>query len=162
MDTIFINTDNAKTNESNRFRFYFTNKLDLKRNKTISLANLFIYYTWENIKSAYNNNKFKISGPTWSETFDLPDGSYEISDIQDYFLKMISKHEKVENNEDSPILIYPNEVKNRIVFKIKTGYKLESLSKEIQKLLGDGPVIDKNKNSKNVPQLEHVECFIAL
>ena len=58
MDTIFINTENAKTNESNRFRLYFTNKLDLRSNKTISLANLFIYYTWENIKSEYNNNKF--------------------------------------------------------------------------------------------------------
>ena len=63
-----------------------------------------IYYTWENIKSSYNNNKFKISGPKWSETFDLPDGSYEISDIQDYFLKMINKHEKVENNENLPVL----------------------------------------------------------
>ena len=91
---------------------YFTNKLDLKRNKTISLANLSIYYTWENIKSAYNN-KFKISGPKWSEKFDLPDGSSEISDIQDYFLKMIQKHEStIKNNEESPISIYPNEVKN--------------------------------------------------
>ena len=135
---------------------YFTNKLDLKRNKTISLANLSIYYTWENIKSAYNN-KFKISGPKWSETFDLPDGSYEISDIQDYFLKMIQKHEStIKNNEESPISIYPNEVKNRIVFKIKTGYKLELLSKEAQKLLGDGPLIDKDKNSKNIPQLDQV------
>ena len=139
MDTIFINTENAKTNEKNRFRLYFINKLDLRSNKTISLvANLSIYYTWENIKSKYNNNKFKISSPTWSETFDLPNGCYETSDIQDYFLKMIQKHEKtVKNNEESPILIYPNEVKNRIVFKIKTGYKLELLSKETQKLLGD-------------------------
>ena len=77
MDTIFINTENGKTNESNRFRLYFTDKLDLRRNKTIALVNLSIYYTWENIKSSYNNNKFKISGPTWSEKFDLPDGSYE-------------------------------------------------------------------------------------
>ena len=76
MDTIFINTENAKTNEKNRFRLYFINKLDLRSNKTISLvANLSIYYTWENIKSKYNNNKFKISSPTWSETFDLPNGS---------------------------------------------------------------------------------------
>ena len=96
MDTIFLNTENGKTNESHRFRIYFTDKLDLRRNKTISSANLSIYYTWGNIKSEYNNNKFKISGPTWSETFDLPDGSYEISDIQDSFLKMINKHEKVE------------------------------------------------------------------
>ena len=85
MDTIFINTENGKSNESHRFRLYFANKLDLRRNKTIALANLSIYYTSENIDSKYNNNKFKISGPTWSKTFDLPDGSYEIQDIQDYF-----------------------------------------------------------------------------
>ena len=91
MDTIFINTENSKTNEPDRFRSYFTDKLDLRRNKTICLANFSIYYTWENIKSSYNNNKYKISGPTWSETFDLPDGSYEILVIQDYFLKMIQK-----------------------------------------------------------------------
>ena len=93
MDIIFINTENGKTNESNRFRLYFTDKLDLRRNKTIALANLSIYYTWENKKSEYNNNKFEISGPTWSETFDLSDGSYEISDIQDYILKIVQKHE---------------------------------------------------------------------
>ena len=83
MDTIFINTENSESNESNRFRLHFTNKLDLRRNKTIALANLSIYYTWENIKSEYNNNKFKISGPTWSETFDLPDGLHKIQDIQE-------------------------------------------------------------------------------
>ena len=64
MDTILINTENSKTNEPHRFRFYFTNKLDLRRNKKITLANLSKYYTRENIKSSYNNNKFKISGPT--------------------------------------------------------------------------------------------------
>ena len=85
MDTICIKTENDKTSEPNRFRLHFTDKLDLRRNKTIALANLSIYYTWENIKSKYNNNEFKISGPTWSETFDLPDGSYEMQDIQDYF-----------------------------------------------------------------------------
>ena len=134
---------------------------DLRSDKTISLANLSIYYTWENIKSKYNNNKFKISGPTWSETFDLPNGSYEISDIQDYFLKIIQKHESaIKTNENSPVLIYPNEVKNRIVFKIKTRYKLELLTKETQKLLGNGPVIDKDKNSINVPQLDQVESIL--
>ena len=126
MDAIFINTKNNKTSEPHRFRLYLTDKLDLRRNKTIALANLSIYYTWVNINLKYNNNKFKISGPTWSETFDLPDGSYAIPDIQNYFLKMIQKHEPtIETNENSPILIYPNGVKNRISFKIKTGYKLE-------------------------------------
>ena len=61
-------------------------KFDLKTpNRNIALANLSIYYTWKNIKSEYNNNKFKISPPTWNDTFDLPDGSYSIDDIQDYF-----------------------------------------------------------------------------
>ena len=140
---------------------YFTDKLDLRRNKTIALANLSIYYTWENIKSKYNNNKLKISGPAWSETFDLPDGSYEIQDIQDYFLKTIQKHEPtIKTDEESPILTYPNEVNNRPVFKIKTGYKLELLTSQTQTLLGNGPIIDKNKNSKNVPQLDQVEYVL--
>ena len=74
---------------------------------------------------------------------------------------MIQKHEStIKTNEDSPILIYPNEVKNRIVFKIKTGYKSDSLTKETQKLLGDGLVIDKDKNGKNVPQLDQVEYVL--
>ena len=59
----------------------------------MALVNLSIYYTWKNIKSEYNNNKFKISAPTWNETFDLPDGSYSIADIQDYFEFIIKKHE---------------------------------------------------------------------
>ena len=78
-----MNTKNSKTNESNRFRLYFTDKLDLRGNKTITLANLSIYYTWQNVKSQYKNNKFKLSGATWDQTFDLPDGSYTIADTQD-------------------------------------------------------------------------------
>ena len=74
METIFMNTNNSKTSESSRFRLYFTDKLDLRGNKTIVLANLSIYYTWQNVKSEYKNNKFKIVAPTWDETFDLPDG----------------------------------------------------------------------------------------
>ena len=85
MATIFINTKNSKTSETHTFRLYFTDKLDLRKNKTVALANLSIYYTWENIKSKYNNNKSKISAPTWNKTFDLPDGSYTIPEIQDFF-----------------------------------------------------------------------------
>ena len=81
-----MNTLNSKTNDSNRFMYQFTDKLNLKNpNKNMALANLSIYYTWKSIKSEYNNNKFKISAPTLSDTFDLPDGSYSVSDIQDYF-----------------------------------------------------------------------------
>ena len=65
METIFMNTSNSGTNISNEFLYNFTDKLNLKNpNKNMALANLSIYYTWKNIKSAYNNNKFKISAPT--------------------------------------------------------------------------------------------------
>ena len=97
------------------------------------MVNLSIYYTWKNIKSTYNNNKFKISAPAWNDVFDLPDGSYSIYDIQDYFEFIIKKHETL--TENAPIQIYPNKIKSRIVFKTKTGYKLELLSPETMKLL---------------------------
>ena len=84
----------------------------------MALANLSIYYTWKNIKSEYKN-KFKISAPTWNDTFDLPDGSYSIADIQDYFEFIIKKHETL--TENPPIQTYPNKTRNRIVFKTKTG-----------------------------------------
>ena len=96
----------------------------------MALANLSIYYSWKNIKSECNNNKFKISAPTWNETFDLPDGSYSIDYIQDYFEFIIKKHETLTDNP--PVQIYQNKIKNLcfsgIVFKIKTGNKLELLT----------------------------------
>ena len=124
METIFINTENTKKNDSNKFIYQFTDKLNLKNpnNKNIGLVNLSIYYTWKNIKSVYNNNKFKIYPPTWNDKFGLPDGSYSISDIQDYFEFIIKKHETL--TENPPIQIYPNKIKNRIIFKVKRGDKL--------------------------------------
>ena len=121
METIFMNTENSKADESNKFIYHFTDKLNLKtpNNKNIGLVNLSIYYTWKNIKSAYNNNKFKISAPTWNDEFHLPDGSCSISDIQDYFKFIIKKQETLAEN---PLIqIYPSDIQNRIVFKIKTG-----------------------------------------
>ena len=100
----------------------------------MALVNLSIYYTWKNIKSEYNNNKFKISAPTWNDTFDLPDGSYSIADIQDCFEFIIKKYETL--TESSTIQIYANKIKHRIVFKMKTGYRLELLTPETMKLLG--------------------------
>ena len=94
METIFMNTENSKTNEPHRFKLDLTDKLNLKNlNKNMALAKLSIYYTWKNIKSKYNNNKFKIFAPTWNYTFDLPDSSYTISDIQDYFEFIVKKYE---------------------------------------------------------------------
>ena len=88
-----MNTDNSKTNEPHRFRLSLTDKRNLKNpNKDIALGNLSIFYKQKNIQSAYNNNKFKISAPSWNDTFDLSDGSYSIADIQDYFEFIIKKH----------------------------------------------------------------------
>ena len=77
-----MNTLNSKTNESNKFIYQFTDKLNLKNpNKNMELANLSIYYTWENIKSEYNNSKFKLSAPTWNESFILNDRSCNMEQI---------------------------------------------------------------------------------
>ena len=102
MDTIFMDSENSRTSEYHVLVLKLTNKLDLRRGqKTVALSNLSIYYTWKKIKSSYNNNnKFKISAPTWSEEFELPDGSYSVSDIQDYFEYILKKHsESVDNCE---------------------------------------------------------------
>ena len=126
----------------------------------MALTNLSIYYTWKNIKSIYNNSKFKISAPTWNETFELPDGLYNIPEIQDYFEYIIEKYETI--TDTAQILLYANTITNRIVFKIKTGYKLEVLSKETMKLLGSTrDTIDADKNSENVPRLENVEVVLV-
>ena len=130
-----MDTENSKANEPHRFKLDLTDKRNLKNpNKNMALANLSIYYTWKNIKSEYNNNKFKISAPTWNDTFDLLDDSYSISDIQDYFKFIIKKHETL--TENPPVQIYLNKIKSRIVFKIKTGYKLQLLTPEAIRLLG--------------------------
>ena len=135
METIFINTSNSKTNEANEFIYNFTDKLNLKNpNKNIALANLSIYYTWKNIKSAYDNNKFKISAPTWNDTFDLPDGSYSISDIQNYFEYVIKKHETI--TDISPIQIYANKIKNRIFFKNKIRVQTRIIVKRNYAIIG--------------------------
>ena len=83
MDTIFMNSENSRTSEYHVLVLQLTDKLNLKRGqKSVALSNLGIYYTWKNIKSSHNNNKFRISAPTWSEKFELPDGSDSISDIE--------------------------------------------------------------------------------
>ena len=86
MDTIFMNSENSKSSNPHVLKLKFTSKLDLRLGeKVIALSNLSIYYTWRNMKSSYNNNKVKISTPTWNDEFKLPDGSYSVSDIQYYF-----------------------------------------------------------------------------
>ena len=161
MDTIFMNSENSKTSEYHVLVLKLTDKLDLRRGqKTVALSNFSIYYTWKNIKSSYNNNKFKISAPTWNEEFELPDGSYSISDIQDYFEYILKKH---SGSVDNPsIRIYVNKIKNRITCKIKNGYYLELLTPETMKLLGSAESkISKDENGENVPHLEIVELVLV-
>ena len=123
-----MNSENSKTSENNVLVLKLTDKLDLRRGqKTVALSNLSIY-TWKNGKSSYNNNKFKISAPTWSEDFKLPDGSYSVSDIQDYFEYILKKHS--ESVDNPSIRMYVNRIENRITFKIKNGYYLELLTPE--------------------------------
>ena len=155
METIFMNTENSKTNEPHRFKLDLADKLNLKNSKkNMALVDLSIYYTRKNIKSEYSNNKFKTSAPTWNETFDLPD------DIQDYFEFIIKKHETLTDN--SPVQIYANKIKNIIVFKIKTGYKLELLTPQTMKLLGSTKkVVDKYDNSENIPKLKSDDVVLV-
>ena len=83
MDTIFMNSENRKTTDPHRLLLNLIDKIKLRKSdEYVALSNLSIYYTWKNIKKSYKNNKFKISTPTWNETFELPDGSYSVSYIQ--------------------------------------------------------------------------------
>ena len=160
MDTIF-NSENRKTSEHHVLALKLTDKLDLRRGqKTVALSNLSIYYTWKNVKSPYNNNEFKISAATWSEEFELPDGSHSVSDIQDYFEYILKKHR--ESVDNPSIRMYIFRIQNRITFKIKNGYYLELLTPETMKLLGSTESkITKDKNSENVPHLEIVEFVLV-
>ena len=123
------------------------------------MANLSIYYTWKNIQSAYNNNKVKISAPTWKDKSDLSDWSYSIADIKDYFEFIIKKNETLTENPLTQI--YPNKIKNRIVFKVKTGYKLELLSPERMKLLGSTKKDADQDKDGYVQKLESVEAVLV-
>ena len=163
METIFTSTENSKTNETHRFRLKLSAKINLKpsnSNNNMVLANLSIYYTWKNIKSAYNNNKFKISATTWNDEFDLSDGSYSIFFILFYFEYIIKKHEAIA--DFLSVQIYTNKIKNRIAFKIKAGYKLELLSPETMKLLGSTKKdIDQDKDGEDAPKLESIQVVLV-
>ena len=131
MNTIFMNSKNCKTSDPYRLLLNLTNKTVLrKKQKYIALSNLSNYY----IKNSYKNNKFKISAPTQNEEFELPDGLYSISHIQNYFDYIPRKH--WEKTVNPVIKIYVNKIENKITFKIKTGYYLKILTLEAAKLFG--------------------------
>ena len=144
-----MNSENSKTSEPHVLILKLTDKLDLGRGeKIVDLSNLSINYTRKNIKSSYNNNQFKISAPTWNDKFELPDGSYTVSNIQDYFESILRKHG--ENTDKPSVQTYVNKIENRVTFKVKDGYSLEFLTPETMKLLGNiENKITKDKNSEN-------------
>ena len=129
MDTIFMNSENSKTSEPHVLILKLTDKLDLRRGeKIIALSNLSIYYTWKNIKSSYNNNKFKISAPTWNDEFELP-----MDHILHQIFKIILSIFKKKHGEDfdkPTIQTYVNKIQTKVTFKIKNGYSLERLTSE--------------------------------
>ena len=157
-----MNSENSKTPKPHILTLKLINKLDLRiGEKVIALSNLSIYYTQKNIESSYNNNKFEISTPTWNDEFELPDGSYSISDIQDYF-EYIFKKKHREDVDKPSVQIYINKIENRITFKIKNGYNLELLTPETMKLFGSTEnKITKDKNGENVPHLEITEVILV-
>ena len=113
----------------------------------------------ENIRKQYKNNKLKIIALTWSHKFELPDGSYSVSDIQ-YYIEHIKKHQTL--TKIPPIHIYINKINNRLVFKVKDGYKLELQMSETMKLFGSTKkTIGKTKNEEKVPSLEVVEVVFV-
>ena len=113
-----MNSENSRNSEYHVLVLKLADKLDLRRGqKSVALSNLSIYYTWKNIKSSYKNNIFKISAPTWSDEFKLPDGSYSISDVQDYFEYILKKHSETVDNPS--IKIYVKKLKIGLHLKLK-------------------------------------------
>ena len=161
MDTIFVNSEKSKTSEPHVLILKLTEELDLRRGeKSIALSNLSICYTWKNIKSSYNNNKFKISAPTRNDKFELRGGSCSVSDIQEYFEYTLNKYG--ENIGNPSVRIYVHKIENRITFKPKTGYYLELLTPETMKLLGStANKTTKDKNGKNVSHLVITELVFV-
>ena len=156
-----MNSENSKTSDPHRLLVNLLDKINLKRSdKYVALSNLSIYYGWKTIKKSCKNNKFKILVPTWNEEFELPDGPYFVSDIQDYFKYIIKKHETVTDNPS--IMIYVNKIENRLTFKIKAGYYLELLSPETMKLLRTTKSkITKDENGENVYHSEITEIILV-
>ena len=156
-----MNSEYSETSKPHVLILKLTNKLDLRiGEQIIALLNLSIYYTCKNIKNSYNNNKFKISAPTWNDKFELPDGSCSVSDIQDYFEYILKKHG--ENTDKPSVQIYINKIENRVTFKIKNVYSPKLLTPETMKLLGSTEnKITKDKNGENVPHLEITEVVLV-
>ena len=149
--------EHSKTNELHKFVLNLSQTLDLKSsNKHVALQNVSIYYTWKNIRKQYKNNILKIIAPTWNDEFELTDGSYSVSDIQDYIKYIITNYETL--TAIPPFHVFINRINNRLVFKIKDEYKLELQTPKTIKLFCSTKILlDKTKNGENVPSLKVAE-----
>ena len=147
-----MHSKNSKTSKPHVLVLKLINKLDLRiGEKIIASSNLSIYYTWKNMKSSHNNNKFK---------YLHQHGSDSVSDIQDYFEYILKKYG--ENTDKSSVQIYVNKIENRVTFKIKDGYSLELSLSETMKLLGTtGNKVTKDKNGENALHLEIREVVLV-
>ena len=137
METIFINPENSKTNEPDTNLFLTSQKDQTYENQINMLLfkEFFIYCTWKNIRKQYKNNKLKLIAPTWNDKFELPDGSYSVSVIQDYIKYIIKKHETLTTVP--PIHVYTNIIINRLVFKLKDRYRIQLQTPETMKPFGN-------------------------
>ena len=139
-----MNTENSKTNEPHKLVLNLSQRLHLRSsNKHLVLHNLYIYYTWKNIRKQYKNDKLTIIAPTLNDEVELPNGSYSVWDIQDYIECIIKRHETLTTIP--PIHVYINRNNNRLVFKIKDGYKLELQTPENIKLFGSTKKLRRQK-----------------
>ena len=128
-----MNTENSKKNEPCKRDLRFSPRLDFRSsNRNVVLQKLSIYYTWKNIRKQYKNNELKIIAPIWKDEFKLPIGFSFVSEIQDYIEYIIKKHETLTTVP--PIRVYVNITNNRLVFKIRDGYKLEFQRPKTMKL----------------------------
>ena len=125
----------------------------------IASSNLSIYYTWKKIKWSYNKI-FKVSAPRWNNKFELPDGSYSVSNIQDHFEHILKKHG--QNIDQPSVKIYVNKIENRITFKIKNSFSLKLLTSETIKSLGSTEnKVTKDKNGENVSHRQITEVILG-
>ena len=121
---MFMNMENSKMNEPCKFVLKLSQKLNItSSSKHVALQNFSIYHTWKDIRKQYKNNQLKIIAPTWNYEFDLPNGFYSVSDIQEYIKYIIKKYGALTTIP--PIHVYMNRINNRLVFKIKDGYRPE-------------------------------------
>ena len=140
--------EKGKTNEQQKCFLNLSQKLDLRSSrKHVALQNLSIYYTWKNIRKQYKNNKLKIIPPTWNDEFELPDGCYSVSDIQDSIEYITKKHETLTTIP--PIPVYISRINNKLVFTKKDRYKLELQTPTTMKVFDSTKkLIDKTKKKR--------------